>query len=61
MPYRLRLNRLFKRGLNKRNTDSLSNQQFYYIRISAINAELGEGPYSNIVQLKKINRGNCYN
>ena len=30
--------------------------QFNYIRISAVNAELGEGPYSNIIELRNIEK-----
>ena len=49
-------------SISKRNTDNLANvdsasssEQGYFVRISAVNAELGEGPYSNIIELKKIN------
>lgn len=41
MPYKLNLN-----NYKSKFTDS------FYIRISAINTELGEGPYSNITQLR---------
>jgi hypothetical protein len=45
MPYRLNFfNHYYKYSIS----DS------FYIRISAINAELGEGPYSNITQLRNL-------
>jgi hypothetical protein len=41
-----------------RRQSELSNNPpvFYYVRVSALNAELGEGPFSNIVELRKMER-----
>lgn len=30
----------------------------YYLRISAVNQELGEGPFSQIVELKRFDKSN---
>jgi hypothetical protein len=51
MPYRLRLDKQ-----NYIYDDSSSNgDKLHFIRVSAINNEMGEGPYSNIVELRKLN------
>lgn len=46
MPYLLNIN------------SKLSSTEFgsYYLRMSAVNLELGEGPYSNIVELKRFDK-----
>jgi hypothetical protein len=61
MPYKLKLDKTTG-SISKRNTDNLANtdsgsssEQGYFLRISAVNSESGEGPYSNIIELKKIN------
>jgi hypothetical protein len=65
MPYRLRLSSanfasyLKKKHVKRHNEHGqLSNEPpvFYYFRVSAMNAELGEGPYSNIVELRKLDK-----
>lgn len=49
-PYKLKLSKyLIKRYLD-------NAESFYFIRLSALNAEFGEGPYSQIIELKKIDR-----
>jgi len=41
----------------RRYADSYSRyDQFHFIRISAVNAELGEGPYSKIIELRNIEK-----
>ncbi len=54
MPFKLNLYELTKRS--KRYTHDMISRydQFHFIRISAINAEQGEGPYSNIVELRNV-------
>ena len=32
------------------------HDNFHFLRISAVNSQLGEGPYSNIVELKRIKK-----
>lgn len=34
--------------------NDLTNPNIFYMRISAINSEVGEGPYSNVIQLRKL-------
>ena len=54
MPFRLKLDKH-----NFISDDSSSNgDKLHFIRISAINNEMGEGPYSNIVELRKLNTSN---
>jgi hypothetical protein len=59
MPYRLRLSSLnFVKTKIKRQSQLSNNPPvFYYFRVSAVNAELGEGPFSNIVELRKMKNG----
>ena len=41
----------------KRYFDEYSRyDQFHFMRISAVNAELGEGPYSSIIELRNIQK-----
>ncbi len=42
---------------NPRNTNDLRS---YFMRISAINAEVGEGPHSHIIELKKTLKSECF-
>jgi hypothetical protein len=39
---------------------SESDPKLFFMRISAINSEVGEGPYSNIIQLRKLNKGKLF-
>jgi hypothetical protein len=55
MPHRLYLKKSFLSNIQKRYLESRDSQP-YFIRVSAINAELGEGPYSQIVELKKLQK-----
>jgi hypothetical protein len=57
MPYHLNLNNYepIVKEWNRLRRDSEDNTP-YFLRISAINAELGEGPYSHIIELRKINQ-----
>lgn len=44
---------------NKNDKTSIKNEQTsYYMRISAINAEVGEGPYSNYIELRTTTTSN---
>lgn len=54
MPFRLQLSRFFKK---KRNLDNL--EYFHFFRLSALNVEFGEGPYSQIIELRKIDKSIC--
>ena len=51
MPFRLQLSKFLKK---KRNLDNL--EYFHFFRLSALNAEFGEGPYSQIIELRKIDK-----
>lgn len=52
LPFKLKLNKFMKRNLNE---DS-SSERFHFVRLSALNDEFGEGPYSPIIELRKIDR-----
>jgi hypothetical protein len=49
IPYRLKID---AKRLEYNSEDS--GEKLHFIRISAMNAEMGEGPYSNIVELRKL-------
>jgi hypothetical protein len=51
MPFRLQLSKFLKK---KRNLDNL--EYFHFFRLSALNVEFGEGPYSQIIELRKIDK-----
>ena len=59
MPVKLKLDKHPSRV--RRNAFSLDyapvHDNFHFLRISAVNSQLGEGPYSNIVELKRIKKG----
>ena len=60
MPFRLKLDQSIQRQLRlKRNSNDYAplHDDIHYLRISAVNSQLGEGPYSNIVELKMLSRG----
>lgn len=52
MPYELKLKSNGGGGRKRAN----SERRHFYIRISAVNLEMGEGPNSTIMQLKRINQ-----
>ena len=54
MPFRLQLSKFLKK---KRNLDNL--EYFHFFRLSALNVEFGEGPYSQIIELRKIDKSIC--
>jgi len=55
MPFKLKLSQYVPKGPS---TESYpSSESFHFIRLSALNAEFGEGPYSQIIELRKIDRG----
>lgn len=60
MPYRLTvdLNSLARKKTKRGFAYNSVDQLVYFVRVSAVNAELGEGPYSNIVELKKMDISN---
>ncbi len=66
MPFRLDLNKAISYEKHKRYSYSQTyddgnshqmNRRSYYIRVSAINKEFGEGPYSNIIELRQLDQG----
>ena len=55
MPFRLDLNtvKISKRSSGYSDTGLDDKARRFYIRMSAINQEFGEGPYSNIIELRQ--------
>ena len=67
MPFRLKLDKHSSHSSNllmrfKRNFLNYEpvHDNVHYIRVSAVNSQMGEGPYSNIVELKSFNKGKFY-
>ena len=56
MPYRLKLAKYWESGEESSSSGSIlsSAEVAHFIRIAAVNAEMGEGPHSNIVELKRL-------
>lgn len=55
MPYELKLKPKSARRTRQSPLSNSLAERSFFIRISAVNLEMGEGPYSNIIQLKRIN------
>ena len=61
MPFRLDLNtvKISKRSSGYSDAGFDDKTRRFYIRMSAINQEFGEGPYSNIVELRQPDKSMC--
>ena len=67
MPFRLKLDKglasLSNRYLRLKRNDLVNGNyepvhtNVHYVRVSAVNTQMGEGPYSSIVELKTFNKG----
>jgi hypothetical protein len=42
------------------NEDSDSNNRSYFMRIAAVNSEVGEGPFSNYIELRKTDKSSKF-
>ena len=64
MPFRLKLDKSLANGYSRLKRNYLVNGNYepvhdnvHYVRVSAVNSQMGEGPYSNIIELKTFNKG----
>ena len=67
MPFRLKLDKgstsLSNRYMRLKRNDLVNGNyepvhtNVHYVRVSAVNDQMGEGPYSSIVELKTFNKG----
>lgn len=66
MPFRLKLDKGPNRHLRLKRNDLVNGNyepvhtNVHYVRVSAVNSQMGEGPYSSIVELKTFNKGNFF-